>query len=531
MTASRIARRLFPGLSLGLALAATLFAWWHYGTAFYDRVIPFYDSVSYQETYRATAAVTQSQGIYTALVETWKETDNNVVLHRFFAAILGSVLTSPREGLFVYLFAWHTLATLALYSTVRRLSGSDAQALFAVAAWLAVTPFGLLRDGVGDQRMDLATASAYLLIASLVLRWMDQPSLRFAGLAGTAAALAALHRPVIVPSLAALGIVAFSIALWRHRQSRRKWTPQALAALLPIASLDAPWFIHHVESLRYYYFEFGPDVGNASSFGDALQFNLAAHGRSLGIASAIALAVGYVASFRIRPRLHAVHLMSVGILWAIPLAVLIATKSAANLFVQQVSLGIPALGLAALTSRDLSTRWIQRTAIAVLFVVVLITPFRLARSLGTERPGAKAEVQRVLEIIANIDPNAQVAGFHDLPASVVSMMAVARDLDLDLRAGTNCFYPSEFGLPFDHDEDVGSETVRAAVRATLDRIASSDQLVILPTASTSFRLWQGLYSHRLLGLIREEILKHHRFEPVSIAGPIQEIYFDLYRIR
>ena len=530
MTADQIDRRL-PGLTLGLVLVATLLVWWHYGTAFYDRVIPFYDSVSYQETYRATATLTQAQGIQTALIDTWKDPGNNVVLHRFFAATFGSVLPSPREGLFVYLFAWHALATLALHSTVRRLSRSEGSALFAVAAWLATIPFGLLRDGVGDQRMDLATGSAYLLIASLVLRWLDRPCLRYAVLAGSAAALAALHRPVVVPSLAILGLLAFSVALWRHRESRREWILPSLSALLPIAVLSVPWFIHHFEPLRHYYFGFGPDVGNAASIGEALRFNLVVYGRSFGVLAGIGLFVGAVTSIWIQRRLDGVRLLMVGAAWVIPLAVLVATKSAANVFVQQVSLGIPALIFVSLGGHRHSPPSVKRVALAFLVLVVLITPFRLARSLSAERPAAKSEVRHVLEVMESIDPDARVAGFHDLPASVVSMMAVARDLGLDLRAGTSCFYPSQFGLPFDQDDDVDSEMVRAAVRATLDRIAANDQLVMLPTAATSFRLWQGLYSHRLLASIRDEIVRQDRFEPVATAGPIQDVYFDLYRVR
>ncbi len=521
-------RQTSTGILLALVLIASI--WWFFGTAFYDRVIPFYDSLTYQEGYRNIASIAQAEGISSAFTRAWTENGNNVILHKLFAAIAGPVLPEPREGMFVYLFAIHLLAGWSLFSTVRRLCQSPAPACWALATWLATVPFGLLRDGIGDQRLDLVTGAFYLLIATQGLRWLERPTVGTAAITGLIAALAALHRPLLVPTLALVGLLLAVVAFARHRQRAKQWGLQGLAAAAPVLVLTTPWVLRHLSALQHYYLDFGPDVANAA-FAESARFNLSAFATSFGWAAGAVLLLGMVFSVRLQPRPRIQVFATVLALGALPLLTLVAFRTTGNVFVQQTSLFIPALLFAAFPSSKPNAKAHIRMAGGALALVIALLPFRLHRALAQERPGARAEIVHVVTTIADLDSDARVTGFHDLPASVAAMMPVARAEGLALSAGSMPFYPQDFGLSSDAADDVSSEAARQAVRTTLQRLARENDFVLLPTADTAFRLWVGLYSHRLLPLIRAELEQDPGFEHITRVGPVNEVYFDLYRIK
>jgi len=519
-------------LTLSLILIAT--SWWIFGTRFYDRVLPFYDSASYQEGYRAVAAAANANGTIPTVVAVWKEPASNVVLYRFFAAVVGSWLPYPRTGLFVYLFGLHLLAGIVLFTTVRTITDRFLPAFAAVSVWFLTTPFGLLRDGVGDQRMDLSSGSAFLIVSALGLRWTFAPTLTGAFLTGFAAALAALHRPILIPAIAILGVLLAVTALCQHRKTAGQWLLGAVSALLPIGLIAAPWFLRHYDEIRVYYLEYGPDLGTSVTLQTAAWFHWLHFQSAFGLPAVLALVGGLLLSAR-QMRVHPGRAILIALVVACPLAVLIGFKSSGNVYVQQASLGVPALFLAAWrsdkSSNGWASNWDARIGCFFLLTAVVVSPLRLNHALGREQGHERQEVTQMLHQIPIDETVTHIAGFHDLPVSPISLCMVARDLGIPLQLGIVAYYPSDFGLSNDHLTDYDSNSVHHAVAAKLAVIKQHDYSIILPSADTLFRLWDGLYSHRLIPVIRKQIEQDSDFlDPIRI-GPVNHVYFDFYRNR
>jgi len=519
---------------LAIALLALAASWWIFGTRFYDQVLPFYDSVSYQEGYRTIADLSKTQGTGKTVVAVWQEPASNVVLYRFFAAVAGPWLPLPRTGLFVYLFGIHLLAGILLCTTVRSITGRFLPAFAAISVWFLTTPFGLLRDGVGDQRLDLSSGSAFLIVATLGLRWTHFPTHLGAFITGLAAALAALHRPILVPAIAIAGCLFAVTAIVQHRHSFSKWLTNAALALLPIALIAVPWFCRHMEELRVYYLEYGPDVGKSVSLQSAAHFNWIHYQSAFGLPATLALLFGLALTACIL-RVQLGRALLVLLLWATPLAVLIGSKSMGNTYVQQAALGIPALLFTAWAPRKNESGFSPVFAIyaGLLFLTITVaaSPLRLTRALGFEPGRERLEATRMLSQLALKPPTARLAGFHDLPISPIALCMVARDLNLPLQTGTLSYYPSDFGLSNDHLDDISSDQVQRAVVTRLETIKQQDDLLILPTADTAFRLWAGLFSHRLLPIIRTQVQHDPAFQPLQRIGPVKDVYFDVYKIQ
>jgi hypothetical protein len=527
-------RPLLAWAGLGVALSLLTTTWWHFSTRFYDQVLPFYDSASYQEGYRAIADLSRTQGIGSTLVAVWQEPASNVVLYRFFAAVAGPWIPAPREGLLIYLFGLHLLAGGVLALTVHTITRRILPAFAAVATWFLTTPFTLLRDGVGDQRLDLSSGSALLIVTALGLRWTHRPTPTTACLTGLAAALAALHRPILIPTIAILGLLFAGFALLQHRRSLGQWLRLAGLAVLPIAVITCPWIVRNFEELRVYYLEYGPDVGTSVSFLTAARFNWLQYQSAFGLPAAVVLFIGLALTAR-ASRFQPARALLVVACWITPLAILILSRSAGNTYVQQAALGLPALLFVAWQPRQpadtTGNPWDVRLALLCLAIPVIVTPLRLSQSLAREPQHERQEVAHLLAQMAIPSTGASVAGFHDLPVSPVSLCMVARNEGIPLQVGILSYYPSDFGLTNDYLTDVSSPEVQQAVIAKLASIKQQDDLLILPTADTAFRLWNGLYSHRLLPTIRAQVQQDPDFQPPQRVGPVKEVYFDVYRIR
>lgn len=224
---------------LAFTLLALAIGWTVYGAIYYQRVLPFFDSVAYQESFVRIVGRTGEVGIWQSLWGAWFES-SNVALFRLWAALCGRMIPAANEGLYLYIYGIHFIATGLLVWTVSRASALPAIGVFAAAAWLAACPFAETVNGVLDQRMDLASGSFCLAVTALFFDWSDKPSRWSAGFAGLAVALAVLHRPVMAVTVAAIALVFVTRALLRHRARRREWVLEVAWMLLPRIGADCP---------------------------------------------------------------------------------------------------------------------------------------------------------------------------------------------------------------------------------------------------------------------------------------------------
>lgn len=519
-----------------VALATLLISWGWMGASFYRQVVPFYDSLSCQEGFRETAELTRQVGRWSALGQIWTQPRNNMVLYKF-AAVALSPAGWDRAGLYVYLFAIHGAALLALGAVVWRASRSPALAVWAMAAWLSARPFAMLRDGVGDQRMDWASASFCLLVTASMLAWSRRPGWRLGAAAGTAAALAVLHRPVMGSTFAVIVVIFALRAVLEHRRRARDWWRDALAVAAPGVVIALPWLVAHFETLRYYYLDANVDVGNAPSVMAAAAFNGRRLAQAIGWVYA-AMVVAGLAGLGWRRRLDWLDAGAVLLATLVPLATLAFSRSMGNNYVGQLAAGLPALLLAAArpapgaeANRPAGRRWLAGAGVAWLAMALFSVASQEGELLAASGNPLRGEADATVRAVVAQTGGGRLAAFQDLPVNLVALAVIAREDGLRLMAGQRAYHAPEFGLPNLPLATISEEQMRQAAAEAINRVATSDDLLLLATAETEHRLHRGLFSHRLMPYMRNVVTQDARFERLEPVGPVGGIRFDLFRVR
>ncbi len=517
---------------LAAALIATAVKWGELGARFYAKVVPFFDSLSYQENFAVTAARSDAVGGMQALGETWLAGGNNVVLYRFFAAAWGGVLPATEVGLYVYLGLIHVAGALVLGLVTWRMTRATWAGLWAVAAWLLAEPFSVVREGVLDQRMDLASASFYLMLAAMAQAWAREPSRSRAGGVGIILALAVLHRPVMAVS--ALVVVAlFAIRAWRrHERSRGAWWREVLWMGVPGMVITLPWMLAHVGELYHYYVVANVDVGSAGSMVEAALYNGRNFMRAFGGAYAVVLAVG-VGLVTLTRRLDWGDVAVVLLATLVSLLLLTLSRSTGNHLVCQLSLGVPALLLACGRGREeLSWERIGGVvvAMAVLGAVLVGSIRELSARVEGESSQLRSEAEGVARRITERKAGARVATFHNAPVNIFALQRVARGSGVELNVGTLAYHPHHFGIPNERAAELTEEELTEAMKATVERVWSADDFLMLPAADAQDRLLEQPYSHRVIPVLRTLVEKDGRFVLAGRVGPMEGIEFDLFSI-
>ncbi len=519
-------------LVLVAALLVALADWTRFGLAFYARVIPFYDSMSYQDGYWSVAQQAAQDGTLRTLISVWKQ-PNMVVLYKFFAAVFSGVLPPGYAGLYVYLYGIHVAGVLVLVAVTRRATGSFHLGLLAAAAWLAAGPFSELRNGVVDQRMDLAGASFYLLVVALALAWSRTPSPGRALALGTVAALAVLHRPVLAAAIVLVTMLFAGRALLRHRRAARAWGLDALAMAAPGVILAAPWLLAHVADLRQYYFGSNVDVGSATSVAAAADYNWQQFQVAFGPAYAAVLlaGIGWIAATR---RIDWLDFGALLVATLVPLALLAASRSSGNRLVPEIPLAIPALLLSCARRTGDASRSEPALPMAVsclaLGLVVVSARSAFARDLQSERATSRPEAEQVIREIAAIHPHARVAAYQAWPVDVVGLVNISRSIGCELSVGVYGFHPQHFGVANDAAERLSPAERTAVAGQALAQVKAKADVLLLPTTDTEGRLLPLPFSHSLIPEMHRLAVHDPAFVHALRTSAIDGMCFDVFEV-
>jgi hypothetical protein len=258
-------------VTLHLGLPATLFSYWlALGTRFYELVVPFYDSMAYQERYFTVLEQALAGGVASVLGVVAQP--SNSLAYYVVTAVLARVLPQSVAGFYLVIFAFAAAALAIVVRSVARLTTS----LMATAVLYLLLGCGagrLLSGGILDQRLDFVAGFLLVAVAASVWLAIEAPGDHSNWLvAGIAIAMAVLQRPVSAAQIACLAI-AFLITRPRavlralRAAGAHGWIAFAGPVLAAI-SITAP----SLDYLRYYYFQWNTDVGRAASIGDSLTF-------------------------------------------------------------------------------------------------------------------------------------------------------------------------------------------------------------------------------------------------------------------
>lgn len=520
--------------TLGIVLAALLIGWTAYGSIYYHRILPYYDSLAYQQSFAEVVERAAEVGSAKTIVEIWHQ-PSNVVLFKFFAAAFGPLLPASKEGLYLYLFGIHFVGFATLIAAARGSSGMISPGLYAAAAWLTAGPFSVALDGVLDQRMDLASASFCLAVAALFFDWAKRPT-RVRGLwAGLAAALAVLHRPVMAITIAGVAAIFFARALIRHRNRGSIWWSELGLILLPGLVLTLPWLVYHARYLNNYYLVWNVDVGSARSVAGAAAYNLRMFGRATGwiYPSMVGLALMWGIA---RRRVDWLDLGAVLLCLLLPLALLSASRSVGNMVVCQVPLGLLALALASVRPAESVGLKIGWLAAGFSSVALIWSGSRSLHGLGSQVAGVsqkpRAEAVQVLREIdaAAVSSKRVMTGFQSFPLDTVGLVALAREEGINLQAGRYFFHPADFGISNAAAQSVTEEELRSQVVKILRDLKGKSNLVLIAAAESEALMPQAHYSQTHTRTIRTTIEADPELVRICTTSPIRGVKFDVYGV-
>lgn len=531
---SMVAGSRVEGWTVGVVLLVLAIGWTALGSAYYQRVMPFYDSMAYQERFILTVDRANEVGAWTALQEVWKQS-SNVALFNLFAAGFGRILPESKEGLYLYLFGIHFAGIAALVWTAYRSSGARWIGVYAAAAWLACRPFKEAMYGVLDQRMDLASGSFCLIVAALFFDWARKPSYRVAALAGVAVALAILHRPVMGVTIAGISAI-FVLRAWiRHGIPGRAWWKDVGLMVLPGIVLTLPWLIYHSEGLKFYYLIFNVDVGSASSMAEAAKFNLQSFWWAMDGIYALLVVLALVGGLLLR-RIDWLDFSAVLLSGALPLALLITSRSMGNILVAQVALATPALALASLRWSPVKHPRMQVLPAACAGILLFCIGARSLHHLADHVAGiprtARMEAMQVLrEFDLQAGPLPRiVTGFQSIPLDCRGLAVLAREEGIKFQAGTSFFHPTEFGFSNDAAKTITAEELRGHLVQILRGLRGKSSFLLIVTADTEKSLPPVHFSQLRVRDIREAVEADKELVRRYTTSPIQGIKFDVYAI-
>jgi hypothetical protein len=519
---------------LGAGLLVLALSWTTLGTAYYQRVLPFYDSLSYQQQHVAITQQYAREGFWSTVGTVWRE-GGNTALNRFSAALFGGILANTKEGLYVYLFSIHFAAIIALLVVTWRATTSLTWAILAVSAWLAALPFAEAINGILDQRMDLASGAFCLLLSALCLSWSWRPSVAAGLIAGLAGALAVLHRPVMAVTVAGIMVIFWIRSILRQRQGLKFWLVQLGAMAAPGLVITLPWIWTHAAGLKFYYLIWNVAVGNAGSSLEAAQYNLGWFAHAVGSRYAIIVAAALAWGIY-RKMIDWLDLAAVALAIVFPLLILIVSRSVGNFLVSQIPLGLPALMLACL--RPMPERSPARSLLATIGACALFLGL-----IGTSLSSLKAQIagvpvqkrietMRVLNQIESQTSGSRrvLCGFQTIPLDPNGLVALAREQGMDLSIGRLYFHPVDFGISNAEAPSLTEAERQGRFAAILQQIKASSTLLMLPTAESLPRLPPDPYSHVHMQEIRRAVEADKDFVLRLTTAPIDGISLEIYAV-
>lgn len=529
----QVAPVLFYILLIGLGLI-----WLQLGNTWYSKVVPFYDSLSYQIFAEDILREYQVHG-WGNIPPTFS---NNVsaFLYKVVIVMLAPVLPLARTTLYVYLIPLHLIALAALFNFLRRKTNSLALAFLGPFLYLSVTPFGSLLNGVLDQRMDFATASFVILLWVATLDWAENTNSTKKSLTlGLVAGLALLHRPIMGVQTALAELMLIGYAIWSARQAGYITSSTFLRrigpAVLVVIILLLPWLVFNAKDFYNYYGVSSYDIGGLS----LLEAGFVYFGYfRYYLGTSLILLVGIFLILALVLQIFSwKYFFLVAGLVSLPLVPLVIAGSS-NAPVTQMSLA--GIGLIPLI-------FIQKnrfgSAVPVIFTflalgIAIWNLTNLVRDVGNtdakERQFAEEVLLRLNEKYSISQSPTYLSGFVLAGGGPAGLASIARlDLGIPFYMGLGPFHPGQFGLP-PKETSFSEEELNHATACTLDQVYRRGGILMLVEPSQVEEIQPQLppqpFSHQLAARIDKLALESGRLEDSGIKATLDGIPVHFYSI-
>src|ERR1700752_157652 len=521
-----------------IALAGLGLIWLQLGNTWYAKVVPFYDSLSYQNVAEDILREYQSNGwgnIWSTLLS-----GVTAYLYKLIIIILAPVLPLARTTLYVYLIPVHLIALAALFNFLRRKTNSIALAFLGPFLYLSTTPFGSLLNGVLDQRMDFATASFVTLLWVSTLDWAENSNSAKKSLTlGLVTSLVLLHRPIIGVQVSLGGLMLIGYAIWSTRRAGYITSSTFLRrigpAVLLVIILFLPWLVFNAKAFYDYYGVNSYDIGGL--YLQEAGFVYFGYFRYyLGTSLILLVGIFLILALVLQIFTWKYFFLVAGLI-SLPLIPLVISGSS-NAPVTQISLA--GIGLIPLI-------FIQKNRVgAVVPVIFTLRALGIAiwnltilvRDVGSvdakERQFAEEVLLRLNNKYSISQAPTYLSGFVLAGGGPVALSSIARlDLGIPLYAGLGPFHPGQFGLP-PKETSFSEKELDHAIACTLDRVYRIGGLLMLVEPSEVEEIQPQLapqpFSHQLATRIDKLALESGRLEDSGIKATLDGIPVHFYSI-
>ena len=521
-----------------LLLAALGLVWVLLGNTWYSRVLPFYDSLSYQTRVEAIISAYRTNG-WGAFSDLGLRGPNSFLYVPLTVAV-AAFLPLSRTTLYIYLIPIHLIALGVLFHFIRRKTSSWSLSFLGPLIYLSTTPFGILRSGILDQRLDLSTASFSLILWVTGIDWAENAtSTKKTVILGITSALAFMHRPMISVQVSLVVIMIILYALWMARkENNEKRMLQSLGLAAFVAGvLSIPWFMTNLKQFYNYYVTSSPITGASP-----IMATVPAYTRYvrywIGADVLILVGILLVAAFISRRFSGKYFLLSIGTI-ILPLVPLVLSGSDSSVVTQICLAGMGLLPLSFVSQKHYPG-FFRFAAVLVAMVMAFSNLATLAKSVNSVDPKERLQVETMITRLVQEYPTEKrvfLSGFISAGGGPDAIASIARmDFGYPLKSGAALFHPVQFGLSAKSTRFSDEELEKAAAYG-LQRAYKVGGFIMLVEPSRieekNIQAWlsRHVFSNQLASHMDRIARASGRLEDTGISGTIGIIPVRFYVIR
>ena len=521
-----------------ILLIAIGLLWSHLGSVWYAKVIPFYDSLSYQTDTEGILYTYQSNGWRSLVENSFYIHSINGYLYKIWISILAPILPLSRTVLYVYFIPLHLFALAALFNLIYRKTNSILLSFLGPLLYISTIPFRRLTQGILDQRLDLATASFLLLLWVVALDFIENPtSNRKTIYFGVITGLIFLHRPIIIIQISMAGLMLFLYALWlANRNHNVVFVLKRIGLAILIAFIFlTPWIMFNAKGFYDYYFVNGYDVGRLSLI-DALLAYAGYIRYYIGKPTLIIVSIFVAICIWLRG-LSQKYLLIVLSLIILPLIPLIISGSGNSPVAQASLAGIGLLPLAFTPKRTYYP--------AIIFFLTVMTAgvaawniTILTHAVNSTDPSERYILEQAIfdlsEKYSIKQSPTYLSGLTTAGGGPASLTSIARmDLGIPLHTGYGGSHVSEFGLPA-KETSFSEEELNTAITCKLNLIYRRGGILMLIDPLQVNKIQSSLtwpFSHQIASQIGKLAVESDNLSDTGVTIVIDEIPVRFYWIK
>ncbi len=524
-----------------LASLGLFVGWYNLGIEWYAKVLPFFDSMGYQETMVLAARAARQEGLYAALAMVW-ERQLTSPLHAMLLTLFAKWLPANRSVLYLYLLPCHLAAVSLLAFYVYRKTSSASLAIVAWGIYLTTAPFRELWGGVLDQRLDLATASFALFFWTPFLWWESCLTRKAALISGVAFGFCIANRPLFAVQgfLFVAFCVFFHLAgrlVARDKNQVGSSLKEYFVQLITMAASTTlvGGIVVFPKFLRYfqYYFQNNVDVFSGATFASSLRFNLDVVWSALGIYTSLVVVILLVIAICTR-KVHWGGVLKVFIAALSGLLPLVFTRSVGNPLVPYAvlpSIALIPFAMPTLEKHKVGCLFSKLAMITIVFMV-FFNVFSLSKAVSgldvTDRRNTEESLQQILRHTTHRP--LFISGFVPIVSAVISIGDI--EMGQRIKLGYAPFHPTDFFITKQESET--PEGREGAIKNAIDRIFGIGGMIMLIDPENPKLMEErnqfSTFADKLVPEINNQFLSSRRIRDTGIKLKIDRTVYRFFDI-